>query len=117
MNEQAFFETQMLDDEILAIILHGSLDATKTGEFDTEIGKHIEQGRFKIIIDCRNLKMVSSAGIGSLVMLQKRLRQRGGVVKLAALFGPAAEVIKIVKLDKVFDIYGDMEYARESFYE
>jgi anti-anti-sigma regulatory factor len=59
---------------------------------------------------------LSSLGIGSLVALQARLRKKGGEVKLAALFGVAAEAIRLVGLDKLLNIYGDLEFAPESFY-
>lgn len=36
-------------------------------------------------------------------------------MKLAAIQGPVIEVIKIVRLDKVLEIYGDLEFARKSF--
>jgi anti-anti-sigma regulatory factor len=52
-----------------------------------------------------------------LVALQKRLGKQGGIVKLAAIQGIAAEVIRLVGLDKMMDIYGDLEFARKSFYE
>jgi hypothetical protein len=45
------------------------------------------------------------------------LRRKGGAVKLATIDGPAAEVIRLVGLGKILDIYGDLEFARESFYE
>lgn len=47
--------------------------------------------------------------------LQARLRKKGGEVKLAGLYGMAADTIRLVGLDKLLNIYPDMEYARESF--
>ena len=116
MTSNEFFQTRVVDDEILVVILRGNLDSTTSEEFDREIRRHLAQGRSKIIVDCRNLDFVSSVGIGSLVVLQTRLRKRGGVVKLAAIHGMAAEVVKMVRLDKLLDIYGDLEFARQSFY-
>jgi anti-anti-sigma factor len=69
-----------------------------------------------MIIDCRNMGYISSLGIASLVALQTKLRRRGGEVKLAAIFGPAMDVMRLVRLDKMLDIYGDIEFARKSFY-
>lgn len=117
MSAEAFFQSRMVDDDILVVMLRGNLDATTTEEFDREVQKHLDQGRYRIIIDCRYLGLVSSLGIGSLMTLQTRLRRKGGVVKLAAIQGVAAEVIKLVRLDRMLDIYGDLEFARESFYE
>ena len=116
MNAALSIETQLLDGEILAVVLVGSLNTTTTDQFNQAIQNHLDQGRTKIIIDCRKVDYVSSLGIGSLVALQARLRKKGGEVKLAALFGVAAEAIRLVGLDKLLNIYGDLEFARQSFY-
>ena len=117
MTNEPFFDARMIDDDILAVLIRGSLDSTTTEQFDREIQKHLDEGRSKIIIDCRYLDHVTSMGIGRLVVLQTRLRRKGGAVKLATLQGPAAEAIKLVGLGKILDIYGDLEFARQSFYE
>jgi anti-anti-sigma factor len=116
MSTALSIETRLVDGEILAVLPHGTLDATTTDQFNQAIQNHLDQGRTKIIIDCRKLDYVSSLGIGSLVALQARVRKKGGEVKLAALFGLAAEAIRLVGLNKVLNIYGDLEFARKSFY-
>ncbi len=110
------FQSQLIDGDILTIVLRGDLDSTSAPEFDRQIQGHLDVGRSKMIIDCRNLGYISSLGIASLVALQTKLRRRGGEVKLAAIFGPAMDVIRLVRLDKMLDIYGDIEFARKSFY-
>ena len=117
MTQEHFFDARLIDGDILAVLLRGSLDSATTEEFDREIQKHLDEGRSKIIIDCRYLDNLTSMGIGRLVALQTRLRRKGGAVKLATIDGPAAEVIRLVGLGKILDIYGDLEFARESFYE
>jgi anti-anti-sigma factor len=110
------FQSQLIDGDILTIVLRGDLDSTSAPEFDRQIQGHLDAGRSKMIIDCRNLGYISSLGIASLVALQTKLRRRGGEVKLAAIFGPAMDVMRLVRLDKMLDIYGDIEFARKSFY-
>ena len=109
-------ETQVLDGDILVIVLDGSLNTTTSDQFNQAIQNHLDQGRTKIIIDCRRVDYISSLGLGSLVALQARLRKKGGEVKLAALYGLAADVIRLVGLDKLLGIYGDIEFARQSFH-
>src|SRR5262245_2068955 len=116
MNTALSIETQLLEGGILAVVLGGSLNSTTTDQFNRVIQNHLDHGRTKIIIDCRNVDYISSLGIGSLVALQARLRKKGGEVKLAALFGVAAEAIRLVGLDKLLNIYGDLEFARASFF-
>jgi anti-anti-sigma factor len=115
MNEEAFFDSYVVDDDILVVKLHGKLDVTTTPEFNEEVHKHFEQGKRKIIIDCANLGYVSSFGVGALVNLQGKLRKQGGEVKLAAIQTMVSDVFRIVKLEKLMNIYGDIEFARESF--
>jgi anti-sigma B factor antagonist len=116
MNNSLSIETRLLDGEILVVELGGSLNSTTTDQFNQAIQNHLDQGRTKIIIDCRRVEYISSLGLGSLVALQAKLRKKGGEVKLAGLYGLAADTIRLVGLDKLLNIYGDMEFARESFY-
>jgi anti-sigma B factor antagonist len=116
MNNSLLIETQILDGDILGIVLDGSLNTTTSEQFNQAIQSHLDQGRTKFIIDCRRVEYISSLGLGSLVALQARLRKKGGEVKLAGLYGLAADVIRLVGLDKLLNIYGDIEFARASFY-
>jgi anti-sigma B factor antagonist len=86
-----------------------------TPDFEQAIQTHLEAGHSRIIIDCQRMGFLSSLGIGALVALQTRLRRKGGDVKLAAIQGPVMQVLKIVRLDRVFDIHGDAEFARKAF--
>ena len=108
-------ETLLLDGDILGIVLDGNLDTTTTEQFNKTIQSHLDQGHTKIILDCRRVEYITSIGLGSLVALQARLRKKGGELKLAGLYGLAADAIRIVGLDRLLNIYGDMEFARESF--
>ena len=110
------FESEIIDGDILAIILNGPLDAASAPEFDKEIQAHLDAGRSKVIIDCRNMPYISSLGMGSLVVLQTKLKRRGGEVKLSSVFGTAMEIMRMVGIDKLLGIYGDLEFARQAFY-
>jgi anti-sigma B factor antagonist len=116
MASGGFVQTRLIDDEILVVTLHGNLDAITINAFETEIQRHLSQGTSKIIVDCENLGFMTSTGIGSLVVLQSRLRKQGGALKLVAVHGIAAEVMKLVQLDRVVEGYSDVESAVQSFH-
>lgn len=115
MKNALSIETLLLEGEILGIVLDGSLNATTTEQFNQAIQNHLDQGRTKIILDCHRVEYISSLGLGSLVALQARLRRKGGELKLVGLYGLASDAIRLVHLDKLLNIYGDMEVARASF--
>lgn len=117
MDDPGFIKSYSLDGGIRVIKLHGSLDATGTEQFNEEVQNHLDAGLSKMIIDCAHLGFISSLGIGALVVLQTRLKKRGGSVKLAAIQGPVAGVMKVVRLDKALGMYGDIEFARQAFEE
>jgi anti-anti-sigma factor len=116
MSKYQPFESEIIDGDILAIILCGDLDSASAPEFDQQVQAHLDAGYSKIIIDCRNMGFISSLGMGSLIALQTKLKRRGGEVKLSTIFGTVMEMMRLVGLDKVFGIYGDLEFARKSFY-
>src|SRR5262245_7004669 len=115
MRTDLSIETVLIND-ILLIVLEGSLNGTTTEEFNRATQNHLDQGRSKIIIDCRHVESISSVGLGSLIALQARLRKKGGEVKLAGLYGLVADTIRLVGLDKLLGIYQDAEVARQAFY-
>ncbi len=117
MDEDAFVSSYVVDDDILVLKLHGELDQNTAPQFVAEVEKHFAEGKRKIIIDCAHLGYVSSYGIGALVSVQAKLRKQGGEIKLAAIKSLVADVFKIVRLNKLLDMYGDIEFARESFYK
>ena len=117
MAEGLMTESYTVDEDITVIKIGGRLDGAGAEEFRKEVETLIDDGKIKLIIDCARLGYISSYGIGILVALQSRLVKRGGQVKLAAIQGVVADVLKVVKLGRLLDMYGDTEFARQSFYE
>jgi len=115
MSTALSIETRLIDGEILAVVLDGTLNITTADRFNQAIQDQLDQQRTKIIVDCRNVEYISSVGLGALVALQARLRKKGGEVKLAGVQGVTAEAIRIVGLDRVLNIYGDLKAAHLAF--
>ncbi len=64
------------------VILPEVVDLINAPEFKQDLKTLFEQDYNTINVDCSNLEMIDSAGLGSLVFFQKRLRDRGGELKL-----------------------------------
>ena len=111
----SFIRTRVLDGDILVLRLYGTLDVTSSNDFKEPVRTHLDEGKWRFIVDCANLGYVSSAGIGSLIFLRSKIRRFGGVVKFAAIQGPVADVLKLMKVNCILDIHGDTEFARQSF--
>ncbi len=117
MTEEPFITCETRDEDILVMTLRGKLDDSSVEEFHEELERQFEAGFRKFIINCAHLGYISSRGIGALVRMQVKLRQKGGEVKLATVQSIVADVFRLVHIQKILDIYGDVEFARESFYD
>jgi anti-anti-sigma factor len=61
----------------------------------------------KLVLDFRGIQTVSSAALGKLVKLVGRARSVSGRLALCRLHTDLRQVLRITRLDRVFDIFDD----------
>ncbi len=71
----------------------------------------LEQGRLTVIVDLSRTEYVDSAGLGTLVLLNKEARAAGGCLVLAGLSDHVRDLLRLVRLDEVFTIAATVEEA------
>ncbi|MFQ6047762.1 MAG: STAS domain-containing protein [Phycisphaerae bacterium] len=86
----------------------------------TEIGEELaalvdRQPGIKLLLNFSNVEHLSSAALGMLITLNKRISENGGVLKLSDIHPQIYEVFKITRLNKVFEIYSTAADALRSF--
>jgi anti-sigma B factor antagonist len=106
-----------VDKDVLILSADGGLCAETAERFVEELSRFVDLGMRKLIVDCTRLTYLSSYGMGILVRLHKRLALQGGDVKLAAVPGVVARVIRLVRLDGVFQIFPTVDAALRSFHD
>jgi anti-sigma B factor antagonist len=76
----------------------------------------IEQpGSTHLIIDFSNVAFFSSAVLGLLIRISKKVNENGGKLRLCEINPKILEIFKITRLDKVFDICGSRDQAIQNF--
>jgi len=105
------------DKDILILSADGGLNSHNADQFVTELQTLVDAGALKLIVDCTKLSYISSYGVGILVRLHKKLAESGGEVKIAAVDSPIIKVLRLLRLDAVFEIYMNVREAREAFAE
>jgi anti-sigma B factor antagonist len=80
-------------------------------EVRQRIRSQLEQGRATVIIDLSRTEYVDSAGLGTLVLLNKEARAAGGCLVLAGLSDHVRDLLRLVRLDEVFTIAATVEEA------
>jgi anti-sigma B factor antagonist len=70
--------------------------------------------RINLILDFGNVRFLSSAVLGLLIRISKRIYERDGQLRLCNINPKIFEIFKITRLNKIFDIYKDVESATEN---
>jgi anti-sigma B factor antagonist len=92
------FEIRFGENE--EVVLQGRLDAAQTVKAH-EFFDQINESR---IVDCGRLEYISSAGLGVLLKVQKRLQVADKGLTLANLNNHIVDVFRYAGLDRIFNI-------------
>lgn len=74
-----------------------------------------EAGRRKILLNFANVEFLSSAALGKLITLNKKLQAAGGRLILCNIDPQIYEVFEITKLNKLFNIQKEEQAALQAF--
>ncbi len=92
------------------------LDETSIQELGQELFQLIEEyGRKKLLLNFSSVEFLSSAALGKLITLDKKVKAHTGKLKLTNIRAEILEVFHITKLHKLFDIRDDEADALASF--
>lgn len=110
------YTTYPLDDDenILVLELMGRLDGDTSEFLLDSIQGLMDEGARMFVLDCNDLRYISSVGLATLVRANSRLKNQDGHVALANVPGTIAEVLRIVHFDRVFNIFDSVVAAADS---
>ncbi len=92
------------------------LDELCIAEIEEELFKLVDSARsLNLLLSFNNVGHFSSAALGMLLKLKKKVDERKGTLKLSDINPQIYDVFKITQLNKKFDIYPSADKARASF--
>jgi anti-sigma B factor antagonist len=74
-----------------------------------------EEDRQKLVLNFSSVDFLSSAALGKLITLDKKIKARGGALKLCNIRPEIYEVFAITRLNRLFDIREDEADALAAF--
>ena len=74
-----------------------------------------EDHREKILLDFDNVEYLSSAALGKLITLDKKVKNAKSKLRLCSIKPDIYEVFQITKLTKLFQIFDTQEQALQGF--
>jgi len=67
-----------------------------------QVLEQLEEGGRKFVVDFSNTDYIDSSGLGVLVTLSKKIREKGGEISLSSLSKDLRTLFELTKLDTLF---------------
>ena len=83
----------------LVVGVPGQLIVANRHQLKQRVLDELEKGERAFLIDFAHTGYVDSAGLGALVSLRKRVRERGGELRLANLNDDLKQLLRLTKID------------------
>jgi anti-sigma B factor antagonist len=103
-----------IGDVTVAVVPMEELDASNAAEFKHEAAPLLE-GTTKLVFDLSRLRFVDSSGLGAFISCLRKLNAKGGDLKLCGMSKQVRAVFELVRMHRIFDIYGTKEEAARAF--
>jgi anti-sigma B factor antagonist len=103
-----------MGDVAIAELPVEELDASNAGELKRDIAPLLE-AHAKLVIDLSRLRFVDSSGLGAFISCLRKLNAKGGDLKLCGMSKQVRAVFELVRMHRIFDIFGTREEALRAF--
>ncbi len=87
----------------------GILDSTKAEEFRQSVEDLLQNGAETILVDLKDITFIDSSGLGTLVVLLKKIRGLNRSLCLCSTNDQVRMLFELTSMDRVFEIYKDRQ--------
>jgi anti-sigma B factor antagonist len=95
--------------------LCGELDAHTASQLEDSLKKLIDQENHQIIVNCKQLDYIASAGLGVFMAYIEDVRSLGGDIKLTNMNSKVYNVFDLLGFPSLYDILDDEADAIKKF--
>jgi len=110
-----FKVTRKDNGDISTLYIKGFLDAHTAPDFEKALQKLVDEKRFKIIVNFKDLSYISSAGLGVFMGFIEDIRKNGGDIKLTTMSPKVFKVFDLLGFPNLYEIYNSEEEAIRKF--
>ena len=104
-------------EDVTLLYPKGFINAHTVRLFEGEIREALQQGRYKIVVNCSGLSYIASAGLGALMGAIEEIRGGGGDLRLASLNDTVRNIFEILGFHHLYRIFPTELDAMRSFGE
>lgn len=110
-----FLIKSKIKEQVAILYPKGHLDAHSVEKFEKEILKALGSNIYKIVVNCKELKYISSAGMGIIMGYLDEAREKGGDIKLSNMIDRVYDIFELVGFTDIYDFLDDEEDALKKF--
>ena len=103
-----------IDSVAVATVPVDELDASNAEEFKRDMAP-VLQANTKLVLDLSRLRFVDSSGLGAMLSCLRQLSAKSGDLKLCGMSKQVRGLFELVRMHRIFDIYGTKEEAVHAF--
>jgi anti-sigma B factor antagonist len=108
----ADFRVHQRDGEGVSVIdLKGYLDAHTAPDLENAFQKLLNDKKFNIVVNCKDLTYISSAGLGVFMAFIEDVRKNLGDIKLSNMSPKVYNVFDLLGFPILYEIYKDEQEA------
>ncbi len=102
-------------NDVTIVEVTGQLIVGNRQELKDDVLELLRSGTRKFLIDFSDTAYIDSSGLGVLVSLSKKIREKGGELRLSNLNEDLRTLFELTKLDTLFQIADTRTEALEGF--
>ncbi|GAA0317410.1 anti-sigma factor antagonist BldG [Actinoallomurus spadix] len=99
------------DGDAAVVAIGGEIDVQTAGRLRADLLGLIEAGHINLVADFDAVRFCDAAGLGALVAVGNRLRDKGGTLRLARVRPAQRRILRITRLDELFPTYDTVDEA------
>lgn len=111
------FSIEETSSEVSVIRLHENLTGDQVFRFENSMKELVKAGSNQFVLDMSEVDYISSRGVGVIAYALGKCRKEGGDIKLVGLSAFVKKLFTIIKLDKIFEEFPDVDEAIKGFEE
>ncbi len=104
-------------DGVSVIELKGYLDAHTAPDLETAFQKLLTEKKYNVVVNCRDLSYISSAGLGVFMAYVEDIRKNLGDIKLTNMSSKVYNVFDLLGFPLLYEIFKDEQEAVSRFKE
>ena len=104
-------------NSINVLELKGYLDANTAPKLEEAFQTLLNTRRFNIVVNCKDLSYISSAGLGVFMAFIEDVRKNNGDIKLTNMTSKVYNVFDLLGFPLLYEIFKDEQEAIQRFFE